>query len=169
MLSSPLKISIMIIRLFSRRCKGVLMKKGDIVIIIIGLASAVVIYFGYQLSFDQTASRLLVLKSEGAVVTEIEIDATTQASYTVNNQYGSNTIFVDGGKVYISEATCRNQICVKDGPIENIGQSLICLPNRVTAEIMGKSNGEVDDISYWRFWGRLWYWWLIITIHSHII
>lgn len=124
------------------------MKKGDIVIIVVGLVSAALVYFGYQLSFDQTTSRLLVVRSEGVIVSELAIDATTQASYTVDNQYGSNTIIVNNGHVYISEATCCNQICVKDGPIEKIGQSLICLPNRVTVEIMGKSNGEVDDISY---------------------
>ena len=47
----------------------------------------------------------------------------------------SNTIIIKNGEVYMQSATCKNQICVKHKKISAKGETIICLPNRVTVEI----------------------------------
>ncbi|MCK8058288.1 MULTISPECIES: NusG domain II-containing protein [unclassified Fusibacter] len=126
------------------------MKKGDIIIIIAAILLAAALYLGFDLLVPQDGQREVVIKSEGVEVTRLAVDATTSASYTVENSYGDNTIYVEGLSVHMHEASCKNQVCVTDGEIDKIGQSLVCLPNRVTVEIVGKQDEEpeVDGVSY---------------------
>ena len=46
-----------------------------------------------------------------------------------------NTVVIENGEVYMKDADCKNRVCVKQGIIVKTGESIVCLPNRVTAEI----------------------------------
>lgn len=47
----------------------------------------------------------------------------------------TNTVVIKNKKVYMLDSDCKNQICVNTGEISKKGESIVCLPNRVTAEI----------------------------------
>lgn len=123
------------------------MKKGDWVLILLVGALALSGWAVTKLFLGSADERTVTIKSEGKVTTELQIDATTSASYTVENQYGTNVIWVREGIVEMHEASCKNQLCVHAGPIEQPGQSIVCLPNRVVVEIQGKREDGVDAIS----------------------
>ncbi len=123
------------------------MKKGDIIIII---AIAVLAIGGWAMTHlvsNSTQALSVVVKSEGKVLNQLQIDATTSASYTVENKYGSNVIWIREGSVEMHEASCKNQLCVNVGHISLPGQSIVCLPNRVVIEIKGENTDGVDAIS----------------------
>ncbi len=124
------------------------MKKGDLFIVAFGLLIALGAYFAYNIFASQTEQLLVVIKSEGQVVKTIPCHAGYSESYQLSNDYGTNNIAVDNGKVDMTSADCHNQICVKSGVISKAGQSIICLPHRVSVEIVGNELPEVDDISY---------------------
>ena len=63
------------------------------------------------------------------IVTEPEIDGDSR---------GTNTLIIQDGEVWISEANCPNQDCVKQGKISMNGEMLVCLPHRVTVSIVGE-------------------------------
>ena len=67
---------------------------------------------------------------------------------TVN--LGHNTVIINSGKAYISEADCPDRLCVKQGQISKIGQVIACLPNRVTVEVITDNAGSLSSfpISY---------------------
>lgn len=46
-----------------------------------------------------------------------------------------NTVEIKNGKVSVTQADCKNQICVNHKAITEKGESIICLPNKVIAEI----------------------------------
>ncbi len=46
-----------------------------------------------------------------------------------------NILVIKDGKAYISEATCGEQICVKHNAISNTGETIVCLPHKLTVEI----------------------------------
>ena len=46
-----------------------------------------------------------------------------------------NTVEIKDGKVSVTQADCKNQICVNHKAITEKGKSIICLPNKVIAEI----------------------------------
>lgn len=80
---------------------------------------------------------------DGATVGKysLEIDST----YSINN--GTNVITVENGWVYMSYSSCPDHVCEKTGKAKHVGQTIVCLPNRVTVTIIGKSDGGVDFVS----------------------
>lgn len=67
----------------------------------------------------------------------------------IETELGYNLIEIGDEEVRVLEADCPDQIDVEQGWISNIGETLICLPNRLVVEIKGLSNSdEVDIINY---------------------
>ena len=62
---------------------------------------------------------------------------------------GKNTLIIEDGKAYISEANCPDKQCVKQGKIERTGEMLVCLPNRIVVKIEDGENDEaaIDGVS----------------------
>ena len=46
-----------------------------------------------------------------------------------------NILTVSGGAAYMSYADCPDKTCINMGKISAVGERIICLPNRVMAEI----------------------------------
>ena len=80
---------------------------------------------------------------DGATVGKysLEIDST----YSINN--GTNVITVENGYVYMSYSSCPDHVCENTGKAKHVGQTIVCLPNRVTVTIIGKSDAGVDFVS----------------------
>ncbi len=125
------------------------MKKGDWILTITVLFVALSLWGGLKLTsyLQQQDNLMLIVKSEGKVVQTLEVDATTSASYQVENQFGYNLIWVRAGVVTIHESDCKNQLCVGFGGISKSGESLVCLPHRVIVELKGTKALEVDAVS----------------------
>ena len=66
---------------------------------------------------------------------------------TVEKDGHVNKVVISGGKVWMESASCKNQICVHTGKISNAGQSIVCLPNRVSVTIEGKGGQDYDAVS----------------------
>ena len=91
-------------------------------------------------------------KEEGAYV-EITVDGDTvgkyslekDGTYSVNG--GSNIITVKDGVAYMSYSSCPDHVCENTGEVKHVGQTVICLPNRVTVTVIGESDDAVDLVS----------------------
>ena len=44
---------------------------------------------------------------------------------------------VKNGKIRLTEASCPDKICEKTGYIGSSGQSIICVPNKITVAVVG--------------------------------
>ncbi len=61
---------------------------------------------------------------------------------------GINTLSIHGGKASISSASCPDLICVGHTAISNVGETIVCLPNKVVISIESAENdSELDVIS----------------------
>ena len=92
-------------------------------------------------------------KEEGSVVV-VEIDGATVATYSLeeNGEYslngGTNVLVIEDGKAYLNYSNCPDHTCEKTGKIQYVGQSIICLPNKVAITIKGDvAEGGVDFVS----------------------
>lgn len=56
-----------------------------------------------------------------------------------------NLLSISGDEVSMEAADCRDQICVRHRPISEGGESIICLPHRLVAEIVGGSDEGTPD------------------------
>jgi len=54
-------------------------------------------------------------------------------------------ICVKDGKISVSESDCLDKVCVKTGEIFREGESVICVPNKVSIRISGE--GDFDAIA----------------------
>lgn len=103
------------------------LKKGDI-IIIISVALALVISIAGLIIFSQQGSTVTIKQNNEIVYSEsIGKDNTVTLD--------GNTVIIEDGFVYMLNASCKNQVCVNTGKISKKGESIICLPNKVTVEI----------------------------------
>lgn len=92
-------------------------------------------------------------KEEGSVVV-VEIDGTTVATYPLdkNAEYslndGSNVLVIEDGVAYMNYSNCPDHTCEKTGKIRYVGQTIICLPNKIAVTIKGdNAEGGVDFVS----------------------
>ncbi len=63
----------------------------------------------------------------------------------IETEYGKNTVVVNNGEVFIEETDCPNKLCRKS-KISRAGQSIVCLPNRVSILIEGKTKESEADV-----------------------
>ena len=103
------------------------MKKGDIVIIV-SVAVAFVASIVLLVGLSGQCSTVTVKQNN-------EIVYSQKLSYDANVTLETNTVVIKDGIVYMSDATCKNQVCVNSGKISKKGESIVCLPNRVIVEI----------------------------------
>lgn len=59
---------------------------------------------------------------------------------------GQNLLIIRDGEAWIEEADCPDRLCVKQGHISKTGQSLICLPHKLTVMIEGGGTAELDAV-----------------------
>ena len=57
---------------------------------------------------------------------------------------GSNILVIENGEAFLSEADCPDLLCVKQGKIRYTGQTITCLPNRLTVTVEGGESNGVD-------------------------
>ena len=60
---------------------------------------------------------------------------------------GESMIEIKDGRARFKSAPCKNQYCIQQGWISYIGQMLICIPNEVSIEILGKTKAY-DSLNY---------------------
>lgn len=67
------------------------------------------------------------------------------AEIEVSGDGHSNLVQIREGRVSMAHSDCKNQVCVHTGEITQAGETIVCLPNRVTVEILNKGKGGDPD------------------------
>jgi len=55
-----------------------------------------------------------------------------------------NVIVIKGGKAYMQEASCPDQLCVDQNEISFDKESIICLPNKVVLTVTSDVESDTD-------------------------
>ena len=102
-------------------------------IILFGSVAAIVI-----MNFSGSGRRTAVIRC-GDVRQELSLDRDGLFRFD-----GIDAGFeVKNGKIRLTEASCPDKICEKTGYIGSSGQSIICVPNKITVSVVG-SDESVD-------------------------
>ncbi len=112
--------------------------KGDI-LLIAGIAAAGIIIAAAVLLFSPHGSEVVV-RVDGTEKHRLPLTVDTRM--VINGRGGSNTLVISSGEAWIEDADCPDGLCIKTGRISRRGQSIICLPHRVTVEIDEGSGGN---------------------------
>ena len=95
---------------------------------------------------------ITLTRKEGAAV-EITVNGDVVAPYSLfkNGEYelngGTNTLVIENGVAYMDYSSCPDHVCERKGKIRYAGQTIVCLPNKLTVTIIGETDESVDFMS----------------------
>ncbi|NLY44889.1 MAG: NusG domain II-containing protein [Tissierella sp.] len=76
-------------------------------------------------------------------------DAIVGKTIPIETDHGYNLIEVGDNEIRVIEASCPDQIDVKQGYISRIGETIVCLPNKMVIEIKGIDTVDgIDMMNY---------------------
>ena len=90
-----------------------------------------------------------LMKEDGAYVV-VRVDGNEVARYSLSEsgEYplngGTNVLRIEDGKAFLVSADCPDHLCVKQGRIDQSGETITCLPNRLTVTVYGAKQDEVE-------------------------
>ena len=69
-----------------------------------------------------------------------------EQSIVLNTDKGNNTILINNSGIKMIHADCKDELCIKQGTIKKVTESLVCLPHELIIEIKGEESTNDDDI-----------------------
>lgn len=82
------------------------------------------------------------------LIQTIDLSALPQATeIPLQSEHGENIILAEPGRISMRSASCPDQLCVKQGHIQNGTYPIVCLPNRVVIKITGEGKTQTDAVS----------------------
>ena len=64
--------------------------------------------------------------------------------YAVETVYGRNLVTVKDGRVSVTDADCPDKICVATRAASRVGETILCLPHRLSVTVEGSGDPVVD-------------------------
>ena len=95
---------------------------------------------------------ITLFRKEGDVAV-VEVDGVRVGEYSllINGEFslnnGTNVLVIENGTAYLNYSECPDHTCERTGKIRFVGQTIVCLPNKLTVTIKGNSQDGVDFVS----------------------
>lgn len=117
------------------------MKKNDFILIGIILIAILIVIIAVSAS-----------KKDGAyVIVRVDGKEVSRYSLSENGEFelngGTNCLRIENGKAYLISANCPDHLCVKQGKIDQTGETITCLPNRLTITVYGAKDGAPELVA----------------------
>ena len=90
-------------------------------------------------------------RKDGATVT-VTVDGVTVAEYPLSKDGvytlngGSNILTIENGTARMSDSSCPDHICENKGKIKYVGQTIVCLPHKLTVTVTGEAEDDGVDL-----------------------
>lgn len=140
-------------------------RKADIILFIVLVAVGLAASAALAMRGDSVGDKVIIesggdlyatysLAEDRTVIVPAPKQVKMDAPDTEDKYDYYNIVEIKDGMVSVIEASCKNQVCVKHGPVSRSGESIVCLPNRLVVRIesdgagSGKkdgSDGETND------------------------
>ena len=121
------------------------MKKNDLILIFGILILSLFFYLGMLIWQKSHA--------DDSAYVEVKIDGEIYGTYPLDEDIreriesadgGYNILVISDGKASIEEANCPDKICVNHRAVHYSGDSVVCLPHKLTVTVVG---GQEDEIN----------------------
>ncbi|MDO5044231.1 MAG: NusG domain II-containing protein [Coriobacteriia bacterium] len=125
----------------------VVTSRRDFIVIGAILTTALVGSLGYKMVTKYAMNTAgdqgpyVVIQSDGQELYSDLLSKDTELP--LKNQYGTNDVVINNGQVWVAHASCKNQICVHTGKISEIGDMIVCLPNKVLIQLVSDPSKAV--------------------------
>lgn len=116
-----------------------LFTKVDLIIV----ATALVLGISLLLFKPSASGKTAKIYVDGKEYQTIDLENTDYLEITVSDV----VIICESNEIYIKSSSCPDKICVNAGHLSKKGQSAVCVPNRVSVEILGEKEGTVGAVT----------------------
>lgn len=117
-----------------------MVKKQDVIVIVSILAVAVALLVTVELTRQEGA--YVLVRVDGRECGKYYLSES--GTYELNG--GTNTLVIENGVAYLSDANCPDKLCVHQGKVSMTNQVITCLPNKLTVTVYGAEE-NVDLVS----------------------
>lgn len=124
------------------------LKKLDIVIIIL----LFILSFTPNIIFSKTihnSNKLIYasIKVDGKLYDNIHLSTNKgEKKLNIKSSSGNNSILIRDNTIKVISADCKDDLCVKQGEISKVGESIVCLPHKLIIEIKGDEKDSSSDM-----------------------
>ena len=115
---------------------------GDSLIILI---SFIFIFFAFKTFWHFETGSVVQVNFQGKTYGNFSLFQDKKISLV--GREGESMIEIKNGQARFKSVPCKNQYCVQQGWIRFTGQILICIPNEISIEILGKTKAY-DSLNY---------------------
>lgn len=118
------------------RIKRPFFAKADVIIIlVVALLAVVSLFFSIKGVEDPNCA---VVKISGAESGRYPLGSAGE--YKIKGENGIElTLVVEGSGVSVRDAECPDKLCEETGKITSVGQSIVCLPGKISVALEGGS------------------------------
>ncbi len=124
--------------------KGYITRR-DIVVIVLLLAVSFAFFAAWALGHSRSG-RQIRIEQRGVLLGIYDLDKDQVIPVRDADGNVINQVTVAGGQAHMTEANCHDQLCVKQGRISKVGQSIVCLPNRVVITVISGEKNALDSV-----------------------
>lgn len=117
-------------------------KKDIILILSLLIVSTIALLF---MLFNKKGGSYAVVVINGVETQSLPLSTNTEITLKNGNDF--NVLVIEDGKAYIKDASCPDKLCVKQHTVQYNGETLVCLPNKITVKIISDTEADTDFIS----------------------
>ena len=119
------------------------MKKQDFILILLILVSAAAVFAGYRLWNRGAGEEVVVYEGEKELV---RFSLEENIEYLIlSDNGGTNLLVIRDGRADVTEASCPDQICVHQAPVNTKGETIVCMPHKIIVTIEQSSQSKRKD------------------------
>ena len=111
--------------------------RNDIILVLILAVSALLLWLGVSLFSPDGAYAVVTVDG----IEKGRYPLHTDTEVRIESAEGYNILVIQDGMADITEASCPDGLCVRQHKINESGESLVCLPNKVTVTVKGEGEG----------------------------
>lgn len=94
----------------------------------------------------QTDGGEVAIYQNGELLQTLRLDEEQSLRIPAENG-GYNLVVIQDGTVRVKEASCPDQSCVRHGPTKITKDPIVCLPNRLTVELLTQEEQPLDGVT----------------------
>lgn len=113
------------------------------------IAAAILLFSLYWLvsrGETQGALKTAVIYKDGVVIERVSLAAGEERRIDLAPHGVAMVVAVRQGRVRVLSSSCKQQICVRKGWVDQAHDPIICIPNKITIEVTG-TDSDYDAIS----------------------
>lgn len=121
------------------------LKKRDIILIIALLLVGIVTLIIWHFLYNETGNKVTV-EQRGEEIGTFPLNNDTEIPIEYKGEE-VNFLVIEDGYCYMKEAECPDHLCIKQGKIDKVGQTIVCMPNRVVVTVVGGDTSGLDSVA----------------------